>query len=127
MYNSANFFASHDKHDGTGRHAKGPVPSTIRNFSLVYAGISILTLVWGLFNYHRRLHLIRTKYAGNFGEKTLVQAIPNFIEGSLRLLICRRPHRAASHLLGPFYRCAAQFYHSRRVQPLSDWVVRRLN
>ncbi|PWN88710.1 hypothetical protein FA10DRAFT_288236 [Acaromyces ingoldii] len=67
MYNSANFFSSHHHHDDAGR-AKGPQPSTIRNFSLVYAGISILTLVWGLFNYHRRLHLIRTKYAGDFDD-----------------------------------------------------------
>ncbi|PWN25221.1 hypothetical protein BDZ90DRAFT_213171, partial [Jaminaea rosea] len=42
--------------------------STIKTFGIIYAGIAILTLAWGLGNYLRRLHLIKTKYAGSFDD-----------------------------------------------------------
>lgn len=75
MYNSASFFTSHPQHPfppgqepGPGIPWTSPNASTIRLFAVVYALISVLTLSWGLFNYHRRLYLIKTKYAGDFDD-----------------------------------------------------------
>lgn len=75
MYNSASFFNSHPSEPFPPGQEPGPdIPrttpsgSTIRSFAIVYALISVLTLGWGLFNYHRRLYLIRTKYAGDFDD-----------------------------------------------------------
>lgn len=75
MYNSASFFSTHPRHPIPPGEEPGPsVPwtnpnaNTIRSFAVVYALISIMTLGWGLFNYHRRLYLIRTKYAGDFDD-----------------------------------------------------------
>ncbi|CAO1639404.1 unnamed protein product [Sympodiomycopsis kandeliae] len=75
LFNSADFFSHHHPdlpEDPTKpRHPKrnnALEPSTIRVFGLVYAGIAILTLSWGLGNYLRRLHLIKTKYAGSFDD-----------------------------------------------------------
>lgn len=77
MYNSAGFFSSDNDHlpppDGTGQPGPQIPPTTpnggtIKLFAIIYALISILTLSWGLFNYHRRLYLIKTKYAGDFSE-----------------------------------------------------------
>ncbi|UZJ54699.1 hypothetical protein CBS101457_004019 [Exobasidium rhododendri] len=77
MFNSASHFRPHTTNptppDGNGEPgpqipSTSPNGSTIRFFAIVYALISILTLSWGLFNYHRRLYLIKTKYAGNFSD-----------------------------------------------------------
>ena len=77
MFNSAGYFKSHDgtlpPPDGNGEPGPKmpnttPYAGTIRTFAIVYALISVFTLTWGLFNYHRRLYLIKTKFAGDFSE-----------------------------------------------------------
>lgn len=40
---------------------------TVRNFGIIYAMISVLTLLWGLYSYQRRVTLIKARYAGSFG------------------------------------------------------------
>lgn len=75
LINSASFFSHHHPdlpEDPTQprhpRKNRALEPSTIKTFGLVYAGIAVLTLSWGLGNYLRRVHLIKTKYAGSFGK-----------------------------------------------------------
>lgn len=75
LYNSSSFFSHHHPdlpEDPTDpKHPKKNPPltsGTIQTFAIVYAGIAVLTLAWGLGNYLRRIHLIKTKYAGSFGE-----------------------------------------------------------
>lgn len=75
LFNSASFFSySHPElpEDPTKprhpRHNRALEPSTIKTFGMVYAGIAVLTLSWGLFNYLRRVHLIKTKYSGSFDD-----------------------------------------------------------
>lgn len=75
LFNSASFFSHHHpdlpedptkpKHP---KHNRALEPGTIKTFGMVYAGIAVLTLAWGLGNYLRRVHLIKTKYSGSFGE-----------------------------------------------------------
>ncbi|PWN18811.1 hypothetical protein BCV69DRAFT_262857 [Microstroma glucosiphilum] len=75
LFNSSSFFSHHHPdlpEDPT--HPKHPKrnpplnPGTVRAFALVYAGIAVLTLSWGLGNYLRRVHLIKTRYAGSFDD-----------------------------------------------------------
>lgn len=69
MYNSAGFFSPSPSTPDSGQSPTvSPSSSTIQTFAIIYALISVLTLSWGLFNYHRRLYLIKTKYAGDFSE-----------------------------------------------------------
>ncbi|WFD32559.1 hypothetical protein MSPP1_003607 [Malassezia sp. CBS 17886] len=41
---------------------------TVRTFGIVYALISVLTLVWGLYNYQRRITLIKSRWPGTFDD-----------------------------------------------------------
>ncbi|CAO1622398.1 unnamed protein product [Parajaminaea phylloscopi] len=75
LFNSADFFSHHHPdlpEDPTKpKHPKrnhALEPGTIRTFGMVYAGIAVLTLAWGLGNYLRRVHLIKTKYSGSFDD-----------------------------------------------------------
>lgn len=75
LINSASFFSHHHPdlpEDPTKprhpRKNRALEPSTIKTFGLVYAGIAVLTLGWGLGNYLRRVHLIKTRYAGSFDD-----------------------------------------------------------
>lgn len=76
MFNSASYFSDHQgdspfppgEEPGPEIPPSTPNAQTIRTFAIIYALISVLTLGWGLFNYHRRLYLIKTKYAGDFDD-----------------------------------------------------------
>lgn len=68
MYNSAGYYSSKADVLALQSGVASPNRDTIRTFAIIYALISVLTLSWGLFNYHRRLYLIRTKFAGDFSE-----------------------------------------------------------
>ena len=39
----------------------------VRSFGIIYALISVMTLLWGLYNYQRRVTLIKSRWAGSFG------------------------------------------------------------
>ena len=43
---------------------------TVRTFGIIYALISVLTLLWGLYSYQRRVTLIKSKWPGSFGAFT---------------------------------------------------------
>nr|CDI54406.1 conserved hypothetical protein [Melanopsichium pennsylvanicum 4]SNX85349.1 related to VTC1 \ len=67
LFNSDAFFKDHnDKHS----HAHNDYLSSgsIKAFGAAYAGIAVLTLLWGLYTYQRRVTLIKTKYPGNFDD-----------------------------------------------------------
>ncbi|KAN0065955.1 hypothetical protein ACQY0O_001089 [Thecaphora frezii] len=65
LFNSSAFFSD----QGEGQSApQYPSPRTIRTFGIVYAGIAVLTLLWGLYSYHRRLSLIKAKWPGDFDD-----------------------------------------------------------
>lgn len=40
---------------------------TVRTFGIIYALISVMTLLWGLYNYQHRITLIKSKWPGSFG------------------------------------------------------------
>lgn len=75
LFNSSSFFSHHHpdlpedptkpKHPRSNHALR---PDTIKAFGLVYAGIAVLTLAWGLASYLRRVHLIKTRYAGSFDD-----------------------------------------------------------
>lgn len=69
LFNSSTFF-NHHHHEPNGdiptHHY--PSPSSIKIFGAIYAAIAILTLLWGLYSYQRRLYLIKTKYPGDFDD-----------------------------------------------------------
>lgn len=81
MFNSASFFdhrdgdgGEHDPFPGGEPGPEFPPPEytrtdgkMIRIFGGVYAIIAIMTLLWGLFTYQRRVVLIRRKYGGPLG------------------------------------------------------------
>ncbi|EST06913.1 protein of unknown function DUF202 [Kalmanozyma brasiliensis GHG001] len=67
LFNSDTFFKHHnDSHPG---HRDNYLTSgSIKAFGAAYAGIAVLTLLWGLYSYQRRVTLIKTKYPGNFDD-----------------------------------------------------------
>lgn len=67
LFNSDTFFKHHnDQHPG--KHNDYLSSGSIKAFGAVYAGIAVLTLLWGLYSYQRRVTLIKTKYPGNFDD-----------------------------------------------------------
>ncbi|WFD44223.1 hypothetical protein MPSI1_002889 [Malassezia psittaci] len=60
----------------------------VRSFGIIYALISVMTLLWGLYNYQRRVTLIKSRWAGSFDDligppvvcaATFVAILANFI------------------------------------------------
>ncbi|SPC62887.1 related to VTC1  len=69
LFNSDTFFKDHNDQHAGGGHKNGYLSSgSIKVFGVVYAGIAVLTLLWGLYNYQRRVTLIKTKHPGNFDD-----------------------------------------------------------
>lgn len=75
LFNSSSFFGHHHPdlpEDPTNpRHPRknhALEPGTIKTFGIIYAGIAVLTLAWGLGNYLRRVHLIKKRYSGSFDD-----------------------------------------------------------
>ena len=67
LFNSDTFFKHHnDQHPGS--HSSYLSSGSIKAFGAAYAGIAVLTLLWGLYSYQRRVTLIKTKYPGNFDD-----------------------------------------------------------
>ncbi|KAI3624106.1 hypothetical protein GLX27_002880 [Malassezia furfur] len=61
---------------------------TVRTFGIIYALISVMTLLWGLYNYQRRITLIKSKWPGSFDDMigppvvcaaTFIAILANFI------------------------------------------------
>ncbi|KAL9935206.1 hypothetical protein V8E36_005554 [Tilletia maclaganii] len=46
------------------QNPRGFTPGTIKSFGILYSAIAVATLAWGLFNYQRRVTLIKAKYGG---------------------------------------------------------------
>lgn len=113
MYNSAGFFSPSPSIPGQSPTVS-PNSSTIRTFAIIYALISILTLSWGLFNYHRRLYLIKTKYAGDFSEFLFQSAKRERLSYERFLLIS-----ILGDLIGPPIICLVLF-----VAVLVNFIVR---
>ncbi|GAC74300.1 component of vacuolar transporter chaperone [Moesziomyces antarcticus T-34] len=67
LFNSDAFFQHHND-DHPGHHNQYLSSGNIKMFGAVYAGIAVLTLLWGLYSYQRRVTLIKTKYPGNFDD-----------------------------------------------------------
>lgn len=68
LFNSDTFFKHHDQQH-PGQHKDAYLSSgSVKLFGAVYAGIAVLTLLWGLYSYQRRVTLIKTKYPGNFDD-----------------------------------------------------------
>lgn len=67
LFNSDTFFQHHN-HDHPGKHDGWMSSGSIKAFGAIYAGIAVLTLLWGLYSYQRRVTLIKTKYPGNFDD-----------------------------------------------------------
>lgn len=63
LFNSDTFFKNH--HSDKSQYLSS---GSIKAFGAVYAGIAILTLLWGLYSYQRRVTMIKTKYPGNFDD-----------------------------------------------------------
>lgn len=106
LFNSASFFSHHHPdlpEDPTSpkhpRKNRALEPQTVRYFGVVYAGIAILTLAWGLGNYLRRVYLIKNKFAGSFDDligpplicaALFVAVLLNFIaRGEFVVCVCR--------------------------------------
>ncbi|KAJ1033814.1 hypothetical protein NDA16_000024 [Ustilago loliicola] len=67
LFNSDTFFKHHNEQH-PGRYKDYLSSGSIKAFGAVYAGIAVLTLLWGLYSYQRRVTLIKTKYPGNFDD-----------------------------------------------------------
>ena len=98
LFNSDTFSKDHaDKHRD---HRSNYLSSgSIKAFGAVYAGIAVLTLLWGLYSYQRRVTLIKTKYPGNFddliGPPLICAAL--FIAVLLNFVIRVKQHNYESH------------------------------
>lgn len=98
LFNSDTFFKHHsDQHPG---HESNYLTSgSIKAFGAIYAGIAVLTLLWGLYSYQRRVTLIKTKYPGNFddliGPPLICAAL--FIAVLLNFIIRVKQHDYESH------------------------------
>ncbi|CDU25183.1 related to VTC1-subunit of the vacuolar transporter chaperone complex [Sporisorium scitamineum] len=98
LFNSDTFFKHHnDQHPG--HHSNYLSSGSIKAFGAVYAGIAVLTLLWGLYTYQRRVTLIKTKYPGNFdhlvGPPLICAAL--FIAVLLNFIIRVKQHNYESH------------------------------
>ncbi|EPQ31046.1 uncharacterized protein PFL1_01235 [Pseudozyma flocculosa PF-1] len=65
LFNSSTFFNDHHHPSGAPQY---PSPTTIKTFGTVYAAIAVLTLLWGLYSYQRRVTLIKQKWPGDFDD-----------------------------------------------------------
>lgn len=72
---------------------------TVRTFGVVYAVISVMVLLWGLYNYQRRVTLIKSKYPGSFGTCAATYA--------------RRPDWSSSRVRGDVPSDSCEFYRDR--------------
>ncbi|PWZ01877.1 hypothetical protein BCV70DRAFT_198157 [Testicularia cyperi] len=69
LFNSDTFFKHHNDQLPGGQPQNQYLTSgAIKAFGAGYAGIAVLTLLWGLYSYQRRVTLIKTKYPGNFDD-----------------------------------------------------------
>lgn len=98
LFNSDTFFKDHND-QGPGHHNNYLSSGSIKAFGAVYAGIAVLTLLWGLYSYQRRVTLIKTKYPGNFddlvGPPLICAAL--FVAVLLNFIIRVKQHNYESH------------------------------
>ncbi|GAC99151.1 vacuole fusion non-autophagic-related protein [Pseudozyma hubeiensis SY62] len=98
LFNSDTFFKNHNDHH-PGHKSDYLSSGSIKAFGAVYAGIAVLTLLWGLYSYQRRVTLIKTKYPGNFddliGPPLICAAL--FIAVLLNFIIRVKQHDYESH------------------------------
>ncbi|CCF50442.1 hypothetical protein NDA11_001444 [Ustilago hordei] len=100
LFNSDTFFKDDNGQHAGGGQKNGYLSSgSIKAFGAVYAGIAVLTLLWGLYNYQRRLTLIKTKHPGNFddliGPPLVCAAL--FLAVLLNFIIRVKQHDYESH------------------------------
>ncbi|CBQ68269.1 conserved hypothetical protein [Sporisorium reilianum SRZ2] len=98
LFNSDAFFKDHnDQHPG--HHRNYLSSGSIKAFGAVYAGIAVMTLLWGLYSYQRRVTLIKTKYPGNFddlvGPPLICAAL--FVAVLLNFVIRVKQHNCETH------------------------------
>ena len=98
LFNSDTFFQHHsDQHPG--HHNNYLSSGSIKAFGAIYAAIAILTLLWGLYSYQRRVTLIKTKYPGNFddlvGPPLICAAL--FVAVLLNFIVRVKQHDYESH------------------------------
>ncbi|WFD04806.1 hypothetical protein MVES1_000130 [Malassezia vespertilionis] len=69
LFNSAGYFepkpinSPYEPGIPTGNRAMAGI---VRTFGVIYALISVLTLLWGLYSYQRRVTLIKSRHPGTF-------------------------------------------------------------
>ena len=63
LFNSSTFYEDVPGNE----HVNVAFAKVIRNFGIVYALISVFTLLWGLYSYQRRVSLIKMRWPGSFG------------------------------------------------------------
>lgn len=100
LFNSASYFDPEPVpppfEPGPGMDGNSRAAKTVRTFGVIYALISVLVLLWGLYNYQRRVTLIKSRWAGSFGA---------YLPSDLR-----RPHRPPSGVRCDFYCYSRQLY-----------------
>ncbi|WFD40944.1 uncharacterized protein MJAP1_003935 [Malassezia japonica] len=92
LFNSASYFDPEPVpppfEPGPGMGGNSRAAKTVRTFGIIYALISVLVLLWGLYNYQRRVTLIKSRWAGSFDDLigpplvcgvTFIAILANFI------------------------------------------------
>ena len=69
LFNSASYYDPKPSNDPLvpGYDGRPGMAKTVRSFGVVYAMISVFTLLWGLYSYQRRVTLIKMRWPGSFG------------------------------------------------------------